>query len=205
MDYKTNKFRYCYSRFAMYEAIQKYFDKNPQKGKDVLVVGDTLQGKGGNPSITDMLLSDSNITCPDFPEVDIQKTPYPDNSFDYVISDQVLEHVKKPWVAVEETYRILKSGGITITTSCLLNFIHGIPNDYFRFTPDGLRSLFENYSKIHACSGHGNLDFVHTILNSNRRLQVNHPNSDRPGDFSVENALKNDKKNLYTVWIIAEK
>lgn len=37
--------------------------------------------------------------------------PYPDESFDYVVSLRVLEHVKNPLPLLEEMYRVLRPGG----------------------------------------------------------------------------------------------
>ena len=41
----------------------------------------------------------------------------PDNSFDFVITFQVIEHIKKDQKFVEEIYRVLKSGGKLIVTT----------------------------------------------------------------------------------------
>lgn len=57
-----------------------------------------------------------------------------------------LEHVEYPRKALEQVYRVLKPDGITLVTS-VLNFpIHGYPNDYWRFTPEGFKSLLKKFS-----------------------------------------------------------
>lgn len=47
---------------------------------------------------------------------DIQKTTFPDGSFDLVITEDVLEHVPEPKQAFAEIRRILKPGGFHIST-----------------------------------------------------------------------------------------
>ena len=44
---------------------------------------------------------------------DIEQFPYPfeDESFDEIVSKQVLEHLEKPLEALDEVYRLLKPGG----------------------------------------------------------------------------------------------
>ena len=48
--------------------------------------------------------------------VDLMNTPFKDNSFDYIISSEVFEHIPHPYKAFKETYRILKKGGAHIFT-----------------------------------------------------------------------------------------
>jgi hypothetical protein len=57
-----------------------------------------------------------------------------------------LEHVKDLSGAIGELRRCLdKVHGIVIATSVLAFPIHGYPNDYWRFTPEGFRTLFEGF------------------------------------------------------------
>lgn len=72
---------------------------------------------------------------------DALKPPFADNTFDTVISTQVLEHIQKPWVMVHEIARILKPGGICIMTAPFMVPYHADPHDYFRYTKEGLTSL----------------------------------------------------------------
>ena len=64
-------------------------------------------------------------------------------SFDSVISMQVLEHVKDPQGVIKEFYRVLKSVGYCLATVPQLNELHEEPNDFFRFTKYSLEELFK--------------------------------------------------------------
>lgn len=189
----------------MYKDIEEFIQSKKLTSGKCLLVGDSLKGKGDsrklikNPAIINMLPDDCEILAPSYPDVDIHSTPYNNNTFDYVIADQVLEHVRKPWLAVEEVRRILKSGGLAILTSALMFYLHGVPTDYWRFTPDGLRVLCENFSVIHICKGSGSLKFLNEVL-SKKGGGVVVPNTERE-----KHAMACDNKHLVMVWIIAEK
>ena len=67
----------------------------------------------------------------------------PDNSYDTVISFSVLEHLPKPWIAVEEMARVCRPGGKVIIEVPHLSRYHELPHDYYRFTEMGLREIGE--------------------------------------------------------------
>lgn len=75
---------------------------------------------------------------------DAHKPPFADNAFDTVISTQMLEHVEKPWAVIAEIRRILKPGGLCILTAPFMIPYHADPHDFFRYTKEGLESLFKN-------------------------------------------------------------
>ena len=75
---------------------------------------------------------------------DVLNMPFANESFDTVISTQVLEHVEKPWVMIKEIERILKPNGICILTAPFLISYHPDPTDFFRYTESGIISLFKN-------------------------------------------------------------
>ncbi len=75
---------------------------------------------------------------------DILHTGLPDNSFDTIICTQVFEHIQQPWLAVKEIQRLLKPNGKCILTAPFLEPYHADPHDYFRYTQQGLESLFKN-------------------------------------------------------------
>lgn len=72
---------------------------------------------------------------------DSKNIPVKDNSFDFILCTQVLEHVKEPHLVIKEMFRILKKGGKVFLTTHLCMEEHMIPYDYFRFTRYGLSYL----------------------------------------------------------------
>lgn len=61
--------------------------------------------------------------------------------FDVVICTNVLEHTRRPWLACENLWRLLKPGGTALITTPFNCFIHAPSPDCWRFTPDGLSVL----------------------------------------------------------------
>jgi ubiquinone/menaquinone biosynthesis C-methylase UbiE len=83
--------------------------------------------------------------------------PFSDESFDYVVSDQVLEHIEgAPQGVMDESFRVLRRGGWVVYTTCFINPIHLEPNDFWRFTPDALALLARKFSRVVDCGGWGN-------------------------------------------------
>lgn len=98
-----------------------------------------------------------DLTHAVYPHENVLGLTYPSESFDYYVSDQVLEHVGgSPQQVADETHRVLKPGGIAVVTTCGLQELHGLPHDYWRFSPAGLRHLFRGFSEIIACDSWGN-------------------------------------------------
>lgn len=67
-------------------------------------------------------------------------------SFDFVISTQVLEHTPDPRRLVAETFRVLKPGGKVFFSTPFAWETHDYPADYWRFPEAGLRLLFAEFS-----------------------------------------------------------
>lgn len=72
----------------------------------------------------------------------------PDNRFDYVISSQTIEHVKRPWLWLPDLARVLRRGGKLILTSPITWKYHKNPVDCWRIYPDGMRVLLEDAGLI---------------------------------------------------------
>lgn len=69
--------------------------------------------------------------------------PFQDNEFDSVIANEVFEHVFNLDNFLREIYRVLKPGGILLTTVPFVWDEHEQPYDFARYTSFGLRHLLE--------------------------------------------------------------
>lgn len=80
---------------------------------------------------------------------DALNLPFCNNSFDTVLSTEVLEHVPTPSKMLSEIFRVLKPGGNLILTTPFFWPLHEEPYDYFRYTSHGLTHLAkENGFKV---------------------------------------------------------
>lgn len=83
------------------------------------------------------------------PNIDIvgraEKIPFPDASFDSIITTQVFEHVENPEQAAQEIARVLRKNGKVLITIPQWNELHEEPHDYWRYTRYGLQVLFERH------------------------------------------------------------
>ena len=87
----------------------------------------------------------------------------PSESVGTVISCDTFEHVEYPRKALSELYRILKPGGILIISSVMLYKIHAAPNDYWRFTPEGFKSLLSEFDSSYV-DWNGKEENPHTVI-----------------------------------------
>ena len=74
--------------------------------------------------------------------------PFPDASFDLALCFQVLEHAENPQKAVQEMKRIVKKGGFVLASTHGVWNHHPFPHDYYRWTHEGLKKLFEDFSEV---------------------------------------------------------
>lgn len=61
---------------------------------------------------------------------------------DIVYSNNTFEHMANPFIAAEKMCQFLRPGGILFVRAPFAYRYHPVPNDYWRFTPEGLRALF---------------------------------------------------------------
>lgn len=69
--------------------------------------------------------------------------PLEDESYDIVLSGQVLEHVEKIWTWMKELKRVVKKGGIIVTINPVSWIYHEAPIDCWRVYPSGIKALAE--------------------------------------------------------------
>ena len=78
------------------------------------------------------------------------------NKFDFIIADNVWEHLKYPHRATKNVYNLLNDNGYFLVIVPFLIRVHEVPIDCTRWTKDGLKFLLEesgfkieNISRIH--------------------------------------------------------
>ena len=71
----------------------------------------------------------------------VLELPLRSGRFDAVLCTQVLEHVAAPAAVFQESFRVLRPGGVLVLTTPQTNPLHEEPDDYFRYTVYGLRAL----------------------------------------------------------------
>lgn len=87
------------------------------------------------------------VGCDPFPQSSAvtrcttEQLRFDEASFDAVVTFQVLEHTRHPWLMMAECARVLKPGGVLVLSASFLLPHRDAPCDYFRFTQEGLMEL----------------------------------------------------------------
>lgn len=81
--------------------------------------------------------------------VDALSLPVADASQDLVVAEMVLEHLMDPGRGAAELQRVCRPGGLLLIKVPFCFPWHGIPIDFFRVTPSGVRALFRSTDVVH--------------------------------------------------------
>lgn len=123
------------------------------------------------PFTTYLRLDTSNETQPDICD-DLHEVEWESDYFDTVIATEVLEHLYDPHKAVNEIYRLLKPGGVCIASTRFIFPYHAGPNDYYRFTWDSLRYIFNEFTEVEIIA-HGNrLQAIWQLMNYGKERYI---------------------------------
>lgn len=79
---------------------------------------------------------------------DAHALPFANDTFDYIWCNAVLEHVPYPLKVASEMTRTLKPRGLAFIQVPFLENVHGWPQDYYRFTLQGLRVVFNDLEEV---------------------------------------------------------
>lgn len=183
------------TRYWMYEHLGQVMAPIPKSGRVLSISesGRLCEACG----LTGLPTDEAN-----FPDHNMLALNFPDASYDFVVSDQVLEHVLgDPFLAVRESFRVLKPGGYVVHTTCLINPIHKYPYDLWRFTPDGLALLCQEHGEVIEADGWGNRMVWFVVAVGLRFRPVPH----NPRSPLHRIATKNDPLWPTSTWVVARK
>lgn len=141
------------TRYFMYQRLRMI-------GADLHLPPGKIVSVSHSEALADVLgIEAVEMLSADYPEHNLLSLGMADDSVDYVLSDQVLEHVEgDPYQAVAECHRVLRPGGVSVLTTCFINPIHGCPRDFWRFTADALALLHQDWSEVIEVGGWGNFE-----------------------------------------------
>ena len=134
-----------------------------------------------------------SYTSYSYPEFDLLNPGQITKQFDVVLCEQVLEHVQDPFQATRTLYDLLIPGGVLVINTPFLIRLHGMPDDYWRFTPSAIRILLKK-------AGFEAVD-VHTWGNKSAVKS----NLDNWQHYRFYHSLKNDSSIPLVVWAFAKK
>jgi SAM-dependent methyltransferase len=188
----TQQYSRCAAYLSHIEFVKQTLEPLSRHGYQAIEFG------GSNGFVAGLLPGVSYEVAPNAPDVDIQDlSSYRADEYDLVVLDEILEHVPRPWVAVEEVRRILKPGGCLLTSSPFMIAEHRVPMDYWRFTKDGLRVLLDQYSTVEAHSW-GNQESVSYLMHG---MMVSTQDAIEAGAFDLGDV----EKFAISVWAYAWK
>src|SRR3954454_2716755 len=80
---------------------------------------------------------------------DLRALTFADASVGTALCLETLEHVEDPFAAGRELARVTRTdGGVCLVSTPLLLRIHGYPQDFWRFTPEGLRVVLGGFDDV---------------------------------------------------------
>ena len=184
------------TRYFMYDRLRASGSLLPQRTGRVLSISHST-------NLADLLgIQATEIVEANYPDHNMLSLNFADGSYDFVVSDQVLEHVEgDPQQAIDECHRLLKPGGVAVHTTCFINPVHGVPKDFWRFTPEALRLLHRNWSEIIESGGWGNFAAWSVVQDGLRFEGVPHARW-HPLHWL---ATRNDPLWPIVTWIVARK
>jgi SAM-dependent methyltransferase len=135
----------------------------------------SLQVEPDQPNDLRRLLGDRDFTGTDIrpgPGVDrvedLRSLSYADGELGTALCLDTLEHCEDPRQACRELHRVVRPGGLCVISSVMLFPIHGYPNDYWRFTPEGFRVLLEPFDAVDVI-GIGHPDVPTQVIGAGRK------------------------------------
>lgn len=147
MNYLRKMFAFNSSRYRLWQENAAFAALVPK--------GSLILDAGAGESPYKSLFQHAQYESADFEKVnkkyspstyvcDLKSIPVENCRFDYIIFNQVMEHLPEPQLVLSELNRVLKAEGKMIYTGPLFYEEHEQPYDFYRYTQFGLRHLFSS-------------------------------------------------------------
>lgn len=138
-------------------------------------------------------------TLLDYPAYDLHTLPSSlENTFDFFLFSQTLEHLYNPFEAVKKIYNTLKPGGYVFTSVPTLNIPHMTPIHFNGFTPMGLAMLFKTANfEVLEIGQWGNFQYIQRLWHTHQWPGYN--------DLQQNNRVTNEERNVCQTWILARR
>jgi hypothetical protein len=94
---------------------------------------------------------------------DLRSLTFGDGEVGTALCLDTLEHCEDPPAACRELARVTATPGVCVLSSVMLFGVHAYPSDYFRFTPEGLRSLLSGFDHVRV-AGIGDPDIPFQVV-----------------------------------------
>ncbi len=108
-------------------------------------------GSGNQPGTFDNLIKMDIFAVPNTEIVaSAMKLPFKSASLHTVFSGAVFEHLRNPFQASDELFRVLEPNGEVYIETAFLSPVHAYPNQFFNMTTAGVEELFGNFDKINS-------------------------------------------------------
>lgn len=142
---------YCYLTTSKHLSLLNHLVKSISQGEEQIKILDI--GCGNKPFLSLFSHLDCEFKGIDFSsetEADIvqsldQPIPAEDESVDFIICSEVLEHVPYPERVISEMFRVLRKGGQLYVTTPFAFPIHARPHDFFRYTEFFYQKMGSDY------------------------------------------------------------
>jgi len=131
---------------------------------------------------------------PDTSILDIENITYPDNEFDVIICNHVLEHVDNDKIAMAELYRVLKPGGWAILQVPISNSLEKTYENPEITDPEGREKHFGQFDHVRLYAK----DYKDRLSEAGFKVKIFSPINDK-WDFDqiIKKHAINPDENLY--------
>jgi hypothetical protein len=190
------------SRYESYSTAQEFHDEirgNSQAkvldigGRSRSMVDRSKFFPGTDYTVLDIVPGDNVDVVGDAHKI---SSHFPVDTFDYVVSTSVFEHLSMPWKAAVEMNKVLKLGGKAMVQTHQSLGMHDLPWDFFRFSDtswDGIFNEKTGFKVLKRVIDHEN--FILPFL-----LRPSMTNAESSAGFEVSLVIVQKISNTNLVW-----